>query len=287
MITLREWCEHYLRERYALGVSQAAELRRVARQFQEWAGDPVPLAEVSAALPDWLRYLLARGYAAATVNDRRARVLTLLWDAADQGQCPPPRKPRKIRQPRDPPEAWTVEQVSELLWTAQHWPGSVGEVPASLWWDALFAATYWTGTRIGALRQCAKTDYHDGLLRIRGRSQKNRHGQVFPLPAHGAEKIERIISYPGTKLWPWPFHSRYLWTVARRIIERAGLSAPKTGRSLFHRLRRTHVSYAAVHSLALAQRAAGHASPATMLLYIDPRIAPEPAAAELLPVPQF
>jgi integrase len=72
----------------------------------------------------------------------------------------------------------------------------------------------------------------------------------------------------------------------RRIVETAGLPCPRTGRQLFHRLRRTTLSLCAAVDPAIAQRQAGHADYATTLRhYIDPRVSRGRSAADVLPEP--
>ena len=56
-------------------------------------------------------------------------------------------------------------------------------------------------------------------------------------------------------IWPWPHCRRYLSTMTRHIVESAGLSADKRGMSLFHKIRRTCISYCAAVSPALAETA--------------------------------
>jgi integrase len=280
---LRFHVEIYLAEHFGVSADYAAELRRTARQFAEWAGDPVPLAEVGQCLAAFLRHIFTAGASPVTVNNKRRELLTLLEHAGFMPHRPPP----KLREPSDEPTAWTVEEVGELLWTARHVPGEIGGVPAGLWWDSLFSAVYWTGARIGALRRAAKLDYHAGYLTLRGSTQKNARGKAFRLHPDCAAKVERLVEYRGPLLWPWPFHYKTLFPKTRRIIERAGLEAPHSHLQLFYRLRRTNLSYCAAADFALAQRQAGHASPETTRRYISPLIARETQAADVLPVPRF
>jgi integrase len=281
----------YLPAHFGVSALYAADLTRCVRRLDEWAGEPINCRELAPGLlAAFLAYRLTQADSPVTVNNRRRQLLTLWSAAADDSLAPPPlpRRVSRLPEPIDPPEAWTVDEVSELLWTAQHWPGKVADVPAGVWWDSLFSAAYWTGVRISALRSATKADYDGRQLRIRGRIQKNKRGQLFEVPPHLASKLDRIVEYPSPLLWPWPHCRRHLFTVARRIIERAGLPCPHEGRMLFHRLRRTHVSYAWRIDPAVAQRSAGHSSPETTRRhYVSPAIAPERSAADCLPVPAF
>ena len=74
-------------------------------------------------------------------------------------------------------------------------------------------------------------------------------------------------------LFPWPFTDVHLWRCFRKIIEAAGLTASRKRKDLFHRLRRTSLSYTARESVELACRKAGHCRPElTVRHYLDPRI---------------
>jgi integrase len=64
------------------------------------------------------------------------------------------------------------------------------------------------------------------------------------------------------------------------ICKAAGL--PNDRWSKFHRIRKTHASYAAAAGLD-AQRLLDHASPKTTRAYLDPRIVRQPSAPDVLP----
>jgi integrase len=87
-------------------------------------------------------------------------------------------------------------------------------------------------------------------------------------------------------IWPWPHHRRTLFLRFRELVEAAGLPCPRTGHQLFHRLRRTMLSYCAAVSLPIAQQQAGHTTAAmTLRHYVDPSIA-RPQLPPI-PVPEF
>jgi integrase len=279
--TLADYLEQsFLPDRIALSAGYVAEMRRVVRQF----GNP-ELSQLSKPLlAEFLRGLSG---SAATTNNKRREILTLWRAAHDDGVAPSPAAPRRVPEPSDPPTAWTVEEVGELLWTARHWPGEYNGVPAGIWWESLFSVTYWTAARIGALLKTPWENFSGDRLLVAGRTQKNLHGQSHRLPAHCLDRLA-TLPHIGKLIWPWPCCRRWFFNRARRIIERAGLDAPKLGRNLFHKLRRTNISYCAVVDLGIAQRQAGHASSRTTIAhYIAPAITHQATAADVLPVPAF
>jgi len=187
------------------------------------------------------------------------------------------------------PTACTSDEVSRLLLEAQTLQGRVFGVPASIWWSSLFATAYWTGCRIGALRQAKVSDYDATRSTLTIRRQKNGHEQLYILPASCAKRLDKLASYAkhnAAPLWPWRFARQTLFTHARRIVEASGIRCPKSHLQLFHRLRRTNLTYCAKADPVVAQRQADHASyETTRKHYIDPTICSGRSAADVLPEP--
>ena len=287
--TLPEFLEAvYIPGRIEITCEYAAQLRRRVSQFCAFMGKEPTLDSLNEA--DLCRFLSAfrkSGRSGVTTNKARQLFLTVWSNAWDNGLCArPPRLKliRRVAEEVNPPEAWTVDQVNRLLSTAATWPGSVGEVPARAWWFSLLSVAYWTSCRIGSLLAVPCSSWEDGGLLVR--KQKNHRPQWYSLPPSCCAAI--LETKPATRnlLWPWPKHPRAVWIEMRRIVETAGLPCPRTGRQLFHRLRRTTLSLCAAVDPAIAQRQAGHADYATTLRhYIDPRVSRGRSAADVLPEP--
>ena len=304
MITLLGYCRsEYLREHWTVSADYAAVLCRAARTFEEWAGEPVPIAEVFPLLAGFLKHKFQTGqWNAITTNSNRQSLLALLRSAAEHGLCPRPLRLARLPEPHDEPEAWTIAEVSKLFEYCRNLPGAIGGIPKAAWWGSLFAVVYWTAERIKAVRQTRYAAYDPaaGTIRIKATTTKNGKGRLFRLPPHAMAKLAEIadpkreLLWPWPlnhyTLWPWPLNHYTLWHAARKIIERAGLPCPNIGHNLFHRLRRTNISYcaAADPTLAIAQRQAGHQSAKTTIEhYIAPAIAPQLTAMDVLPVPAY
>ena len=106
------------------------------------------------------------------------------------------------------------------------------------------------------------------------------------LPASCCNAIDAILGDDRAILWPWPGCRRQVFHHMRKIVERAGLAAPKTGHNLFHKVRRSALTILAATDPAIAQRTAGHAEYRTTLKhYIDPRLCVSRSAADILPEP--
>ena len=276
----------YLAERPGLSPGYRLLLVATVRKLCTWVGEAVPLERIERPLlARWASACLEAGERPTTVNGQVRRIRGLLLAAYDDGLLDrPPRRNRRIGEHHSPPEAWVIDEVARLLDYLRGLPGEVGRVPAADWWTATVLAVYWSGCRIGALLRVPAGDYRrgEGLLVAR---QKNGQGQWYPLPASCCAAIDRILPESGP-VFAWPFHRRTPWLRFRRYVEAAGLPAPRGHCQLFHRLRRTTASYCAAEDPVIAQRQLGHADlRTTVQSYIDPRIARQRSAADVLPDP--
>jgi integrase len=184
------------------------------------------------------------------------------------------------------PLAWRKHEVERLVCHARTLEGNLGEIPRRLWWPSLIIAEYWTGCRIWALLQTATADLSmtEGFLIVRAQYQKTNRDQFFSLPDQAIAAIAAHWCPHRVRVWPWPHCRRHFWRCFRGVVEGAGLSSSHRGMDLFHKLRRTCLSYAAAVDVGIAQRQAGHSNPKiTLERYIDPSIAPQQSAANVLP----
>jgi len=243
-----------------------------------------------AQIVGWLQRQLDLGKSPATVAIyRRILRAVIRWGAAE-GHCLPISLP-PIRQTQKPPEAWTVEQVSRILHVASKQPGLIAGRSAADWWTALILLIYWTGARIGSVLEIRPADYDPIKQTLTIRRTKTGKQTVCRLHDQAAQAIKQIYDAMADRLFIWPHHRRTLWAAFRRIVEQAGVPAPKNTRTgLFHRLRKTCLSYCWAADPAIAQRQADHSSAEiTRRHYVDPRLVQAEArqAADVLPVPDW
>jgi len=220
----------------------------------------------------------ARTHSPATTNSRRRALLTLWRAAADDGlTCPPrarliPKQP----EPRRAPVAWRSSEVSRLLLASEAAGGSpLDGVPRPVFWKALILTVYDTAGRIGAVlaTETADCNLDEAWIVLRAETQKDRTEQWLPLSGQTVESLRLLYDPRRAKLFPWPYTDVHLWRQFRGIVESAGLTASRTRKDLFHKLRRTSLSYTARESVELACRKAGHCRPElTIRHYLDPRI---------------
>jgi integrase len=289
--TLREFlCWEFIPEKLGMRLGTAKLCVTVVNRLEQWAARPVTLESLTHWLVvNHLRDFL-KGHAPATVNSQRRLLLQLWKEAADRGYCDPPkRKIPTVPEPQPAPEAWTTEEYSRLLEACRRL-GPNRRLPwRSLWWESLWTAVYWTGTRINALLSARLEDFDPatGGLILQPSNAKSRKTQRVRLPVQAAALIAHSLDMEPyrAKIWPWPFDRSWLWREARKIITAAGIPCPEgESRQLFHRARRTCISYCWAADPAVAQFQAGHSSATlTKKHYVDVRIAGQRTAVDVLP----
>lgn len=274
----------YLACRLRMSAAYVDNLRRVFAALDAFSGGGITPADMTERLVSL--YLASRAdLAAATVNNHRRMILSVWMAAADDGLCEPPR-PRKVQRLREPaprPEAWTVGEIAELLKTARRWPGMVGGIVAAGWWSSLIGTLYYTGSRIGGLLDVPPAAYRAGAG-LFVTEPKTGKTTWHPLPTECCELIDAIWWDGRQRIWPWPHTQRHLFRQFRRIVAAAGIRNISGSRQLFHRLRRTTLSYCAASDPALAQKIAGHSDYRTTQRYLDPAIVGGGAAMNAVPV---
>jgi integrase len=284
--------EYFTGRESSLSSHYQGNLRRVMRQFEEWAGAPVMLADLDERVVNEFLAHYGRDHSPTSVNNARRMILTLWGHAYDYDLVPRQPKRRRIvrfREEERIPEAWTLEECNKIFSVCASLEGVVCDIRACDWWLSLTLAVYATGCRITAMLGSKVADYvpHANVPGLFVRRQKNRRELFYALPAWVREVIDRVVAAPPRELiWPWHLHRNTLWGHFRRIIRAAGVPAPAGTLNLFHRLRRTCISYCDAASPAIAQRQADHESyKTTRESYVDPRISGAVTAADVLPPP--
>ena len=280
--TLRDFLHNeYAPSRLTLSKQGLWQLDLAVRLLDTWHGKPVRASDLSESFI--ARYLKAAsaGYAPATINSKRRSLLTIWRAMADEKLCPDPimRKVPRAREPKKNPDAWTVEEVEQILARCQALGGTVGNIPRCWWWTAWVLVIYETGIRAGALREVEPVDYdpNEGSLYVRPEIQKNATGQLFWLSSDTVGVVNHIYDPDAPRLFHFPYTRYWLWRYFRReVLRKSGLKPsrmPEGAMDSFHRLRRTNLSYLARVDVRLAVQQAGHCRPeVTRRHYLDDRI---------------
>jgi len=216
----------------------------------------------------------------ATAAKDRAQIRALWEFAVRRGLTDRWPQIRPIRVPERVPQAWLTDELQRLLAAASEREGSIAGVPAAAFWRASILVCYETGCRIGELLGLEWRDVSPAGILFRAENRKGGRRDIFrPISPPVAEALE-AIRRDRPEVFAWDRCYSNLWRHLGMICKAAGL--PDDRGSKFHRIRKTHASYAAAAGLD-AQRLLDHASPVTTRAYLDPRIVRPPDATDVLP----
>ena len=281
--SLREYCQQVYLPRVAFGAtpSHAEHFRGVLNVLAEHYGRELLLSELTDALAaEHFRWLLANGRKAATVN-RHRRYLFCLWrHAADAGLVERHPRVKRLPEPREAPDAWSVEQFERILAAALRFqPGrSVAGVPLNLWWHGVLLLGWYTALRrraILALRR-SNVDLHTGWIYAEAAASKTKRGKRFRLGPDAIAALKRIWKPERELLFP-PIEGSTQMRHFQLILADAGIPASGNYLSKFHKLRRTSATHLAARAgVAAASQLLQHASESlTRACYLDDRFLPE------------
>lgn len=224
---------------------------------------------------------LSPGRSPGSVWNARKHLLALATFAHRKGAITEVPEVARVRQLRRAPTSYTIENIARLLTAARGTAGLIGQVPAPLFFSAIFLVFFDTGARAGAVWALRWDDWHYPALLFRAEHAKERADQILRVSDQTADALERIRRPTRDIIFLWPFCRRLKYNRIRSIFIAAGL--PHGRRDLLQRLRRTTAT--------LMHRAGGNAS--LQLGHADPSMAArhyldlsgELQACDLLPRP--
>ena len=251
------------------------------RAFGKWLAYEPTIDDLSDLVVS--RYLDHRAATRSpyTAEKERTQLCSLWRFAADRGivstrpEVPPAPLPERI------PHAWAVEQLHGLMRSAAATRGSIGHVPAAVWFSALISVLWETAERIGAVLECRPDDFVSPHLLVRAEYRKgSKREKLYTLSARTCDLVQRACG--EKKIFQWPFCRTHLWKHYADVVARAGLGR---GRHLsFHQLRRSSASHFAARG-GDATALLDHSSPRiTQRWYLDRRLTDRgPAPCDILP----
>jgi integrase len=253
------------------------------RSFGKTLGRDPTIADLTNDLVEQhMARIIDGGGSPASANKDRSQLLALWRFAATHKivDCWP--DVQIANEPDAVPLGWLPGDLEKLLAAAGTERGFLGEVPARLWWSALFRVLLATGERIGAVASL-KTHHLQGdwLLAPAEFRKGKRRDRLYPLGSETAQAVRDLIAANKTddRIFPFPYASTYLYKKLNHVLLRAGL--PIDRRSKFHRMRRT-VASAVAQAGGDPTAALDHASPKTTKKYLDPRIVGAVQVADIL-----
>jgi len=247
----------------------------------------------------WLLTLpICPGREGRTVNtaNKWFRNIRFLWRFAQEEDLLARRlKVKRYREPTIEPECWSLAELDRILHHAARVKGRVGDVPAGLFWLSLITFKYSTGVRISAVMKCPikKLDLPAARVKIAAATQKQKADQVFDLIPQCVEALSQLRPERNARIfddWPYDRRPASRWRALtqglRRILRSAEL--PETSRDLWHKIRRTTITYTAAKAgKAAACEIAGHSHMSVTERYLDKSKLEHLSLRDILPQPNI
>jgi len=267
--TLAEYVDAYATRRPIAPAS--VELLRVScRLLASYLERSPTLPDLSDDTLNGFVQWLEAGRRPATVKKHRANILSL-WRDAWHGNLveDPPARIRVVRLERSLPDAWTIEEIQQLISTAEKMRGRFRKtlIPKSWFWHSMILGLWDTGLRIGDLLEVRRPRVTgDGRFRVLQRKTQHWKDCQFRRPT-----LELIDSGLDGRVVIWPLWAsrRDFYKAFKRIV-RAARIRPGTTRWI----RRSAASYVERDHPGAATEFLGHRDRTIAdRHYIDPRIA--------------
>lgn len=215
-------------------------------------------------LNKWLSGLESEQRSSATIRSYRADLLAVLRLGCDMGWCSEPIS-RRIRKPKLPnplPCAWSFEDFSRLLRTAENLPGEFRGMPACAYWTCLFRIAYESGLRRGNLFRLRQGNVRDdGTLYVRHEKTGQPHTCTLD-----PGTIRLLRKLPGDM----PLHTSncgYYYRALKKICKLAGISPG--GLQKIRKTAATLVWLEDEDNPSRVQRFLGHLTPDMWRHYVD------------------
>jgi integrase len=240
--------------------------------------------EHAAGFAHWL---IARGLAAATVN-QRLHYMRALWTwLAKRGIVSKFPTIIKLPEPARVPRGWSEKQIAQLFGACRRMQGMIAGVPAGDWWYGLHLFWWDTGERTMASLSIEWDwlDLETGVLDVPPEVRKGKHkGMLYTLKAPTLEVLRKIKQPKRRLIFPWPYHPGTFYNHYDRLLESAGL--PTDRRSKPQKMRRSFASHIEAHGGNATEALDHTARSVTVRSYLDQSIVNRRPANLVLPIIQ-
>jgi integrase len=291
------------------GSRESVEIQ--VRHFHAWWNDlqypaPPTIDDLTRdAIQAAMAWQLERGRKPQTCNKLGRTLLGVANYAAERLDLPRPKRVEWYPEPKTEADAWSVEQVQELIRTAGRLAGSLRGATRAEFAVAVLWLAYNSGERIEALMgvQWVWFDWPSRTLRIPAEARKDREEYTVWLMEETAAAVLvlRRAGTPGVfDCWDRDRHVKQwpaLNLMLRKIVyaalvdptadpnrlTRRDVASVVGRRELWHKLRRSFATEIARNSdESTASRLLGHSSILTTRRYIDRRKLPVRPQRDLL-----
>ncbi len=248
-MTLQDYLNRY-NLTHDVTASTVEHYKWVVRSFERIAG-PVELDSLSGDdVSRWLGYLKELGRSPFTIKQRRISLLVIWRSAWQDGLAPPLQPVKRLKPLQHDPQAWTVDEVRQLLAAAE-------SSSRPLFWCSLVRAGYDTGLRLGNLL-ALRIEQVAAIVRLR--QVKVGSPISVQLRAETLESIrQQTIGRDATDLvWPLWGRREAFYRAFRRLVAVAGIR-----HGTFRWLRRTAATQVETVQAGAGTALLGHASRST------------------------
>ena len=140
------------------------------------------------------------GLSPTTVNNYRARLFAIWRIAAETGADSRGPRVRKLREPGNKPDSWSVDELASIFQAAAAFRSDawIGLVPANLWWVAILNVMYETALCLGspfAIRP-DDIDLKTGTLYVADENMKDAERAEYQLSRGTVSAREQIWQPP-------------------------------------------------------------------------------------------
>lgn len=296
--TLREYFERcYVPERMMGARAQTvSEYGSAIKRLNAFVGRDLLCAEVTNAIVGaFLQSVADTRVTSQTTNNYRARLLAVWRALCEAGVAKEEPRIRKLKEPRSPPEAWSVDELRKIFASAAtiRADARYGAVPVNWWWQAALLVCYETGIRRGSLLALrpADIDYDQATLFVGGEAMKNKRGQEFQLSRAAVQALSKIrrprrqYVLRCDESVGLPAFCNRIGRDFKQILADARIRpSRRRGLNFWHKIRRsTATRIAATEGVAAASNLLGHSSEYVTGRYIDPTLLPRRDVTAILP----
>lgn len=270
-VRLIDYLKSIYRLEHELKPSSEKVLCESIQAFSTWLGRCAMLTDLNEqTVNQHLLWMSENGRRPATIHSRR-RLLLTFWRAAWEAELirDLPRRVRKIKLPPSIPDAWTPDEVRQLVATCRNLKGFMSNgISKARFWTSLALAAWDTGLRLGDL-----LTFEARQLAAGGRQtviqNKTGYEQFVQLRPSTLEAIASALEDQSSRrlIWAWPSRREEFYLAFKRIVNTAGIR-PGT----FRWLRRGSITAVDVIKRGAGTDHAGHRDRATTVRhYIDQR----------------
>jgi integrase len=209
---------------HEIEVETARQYRMSAEKLERWAGGPVYLTDLTELLVSAFLREYGETVKPSTARSKRTQLMALWRSAADEYLCEPPtRRVRSARVPWEPREAWTIDEVRELVRAASWLPRnhSCGMRRAE-WFDLAIRIAWDSGLRWGDQVRLRVADVHGDLVVVpQSKTSRPVCGRLTASTL--AILRDTLRRHPRALVTPWTKSHETFNDQVRRLVAKAGI----------------------------------------------------------------